>query len=388
VAAGVPLLAAAEQANAAVFARASSDADHSGMGTTLTAVLVQGTLGHFVHIGDSRAYLLRRGELQQLSDDHSLVGEMIREGRLTEAEAAVHPHRSILSRALGTEPLARIDEFEVDLLGGDVLLLCSDGLCGVVPAALLAKHLGRSDPDEAARRLIDEARKGGGPDNITAVVIRLETPEPGGGPGADDEVTLVVPAGDDEVTLVEPPRAAEATQASSADTLADAGPVAEEAYDPSEAVTQPGRTPAVGPTLCVPGGVTAPAPGEAGGAPATSADEPDPVPPVPEAGPAAKPRRRRGLRWFVLLLALLVSIGTVYAVALSTVYYIGNDAGRLAVYSGLPADLGPLHLSAVYRRSSVEYSSLTPAQRQVVDERALRGRSEALTLAAALGMRL
>ena len=104
-------------ANAAVFARATADVEHSGMGTTLTAVRARGRRWRASsHIGDSRAYLLRDGELQQLSDDHSLVGEMIREGRLTEEEAAVHPHRSILSRALGTEPQARIDEFEVDLL--------------------------------------------------------------------------------------------------------------------------------------------------------------------------------------------------------------------------------------------------------------------------------
>ena len=132
VAAGRPLLESAEAANAAVFAKAESDSGHQGMGTTLTAVRLEDETGHFVHIGDSRGYLLRAAELQQLTDDHSLVGEMMRDGRLTEDEAAVHPHRSVLSRALGTEAEARIDEFEVDLEDGDVLLLCSDGLCGPV----------------------------------------------------------------------------------------------------------------------------------------------------------------------------------------------------------------------------------------------------------------
>ena len=254
VTAGVPLLVAAEQANAAVFARAGADVAHAGMGTTLTAVIVEGDLGHFVHIGDSRAYLLRDGGLQQLSDDHSLVGEMIRDGRLTEEEAAVHPHRSILSRALGTEPVVRIDEFEVDLLGGDVLLLCSDGLCGVVPVPVLARHLGRSDPQEAATRLIDEARKAGGPDNITAVVVRLETPEPG--PPGEDEITLVEPIGDDEVTRVSPPP-----------SLADTVPEIEPADDPYEAVTQPGRAPAVEDTLFVSGAAASGAGAAAGTAP-------------------------------------------------------------------------------------------------------------------------
>ena len=196
VADGRPLLAAAEQANAAVFQCANDDIDHSGMVTTLTAVVLEGDTGHFAHIGDSRAYLLRDGALEQLSDDHSLVGEMVRDGRLSEEEAASHPHRSILSRALGTEPLARIDEFEVDLRAGDVLLLCSDGLSGAVPAEAISKALGRADPDDAAAKLIAEARKHGGPDNITAVVLRLDEPR-----AADEEVTLAAPA-DDAATVV------------------------------------------------------------------------------------------------------------------------------------------------------------------------------------------
>ncbi len=408
VASGRPLLEAAEQANAAVYARAATDAAHSGMGTTLTAVLVAGSLAHFVHIGDSRAYLLRGGELRQLSDDHSLVGEMIREGRLSEEEAAVHPHRSILSRALGTEPTVRIDEFEVDLLGGDVLLLCSDGLCGVVPGPLIAKHMGRSDPQEAAGRLIAEARKAGGPDNITAVVVRLETPDPGGGPAGDEEVTLAVPAGE-EVTLAVPADE-EVTLAVPADeALTQAGP----------APAAPARGgPGVDFTLVIPAGAAAPAdaadvsaepqPGTAAepvaeppAAPARPAaessdtgdaaphgDAVDPVPPAPDPVEPARRKRRLGLRWFAAFLVVLVVAGAAGAVTLSTVYYVGVDDGRLAVYSGLPAEVGPVPLHAVYRRSTVEYASLTPAQRQVVDEQALRGRSGALALAAALGMQL
>jgi PPM family protein phosphatase len=395
VAAGQPLLAAAEAANTAVYARASGDVDHSGMGTTLTAFVLEAAVAHFVHIGDSRAYLLREGELQQLSDDHSLVGEMVREGRLTEEEAATHPHRSILSRALGTEPSVRIDEFEVDLRGGDVLLLCSDGLSGVVDAVQLAKALGRSDPDEAARRLIAEARKQGGPDNITAVVVRLETPDPGA-VSDDDEVTLAVSA-DEAVTVVEPapvPLApgpgAEGDSAAGTATAAPAVPV-----DPA------------------PFGDTVVAAAGAAVAATAAGDDPDddedtgeipveeveaaiaagespaaPVHPVPELPDAASPaeQRRRGLGCLTVVLALLVLLGIGGAVTLSTVYYVGVDDGRLALYSGLPADVGPLHLHAVYRRSSVAYDTLSPEQRQLVDERALRGRGDALALATYLGM--
>jgi PPM family protein phosphatase len=400
VAAGRPLLQSAEEANAAVFARAGEDSAHTGMGTTLTAVRVEGAVGHFVHIGDSRAYLLRRDELQQLSDDHSLVGEMIRDGRLTEEEAAVHPHRSILSRALGTEPQVRIDEFEVDLLGGDVLLLCSDGLCGVVAAPLLAKYMGRSDPQEAAERLIAEARKAGGPDNITAVVLRLETPDPDA-VEPEDDVTLAVPP-DEAVTRrgpapVPPPAAAVPVEpGGDPASPPDAGDVAPGGL--AEAVTA--ELPLVTPTAgiaAVTAALAAEDGGEAAGSPARDGSEEttgdgDAVPPEPDEqevpAPAGGRRRRRFLRWFAALLVVLVIAGSAGAVTLSTVYYVGVDDGRLAVYSGLPATVGPLNLHAVYRRSSVDYSALSPAQRRLVDEQALRGRSDALALAATLGMQL
>src|SRR5674476_1257835 len=114
---------------------------------------------------------------------------MVRDGRLSEEEAASHPHRSVLSRALGTEPLARIDEFAVDLRDRDVLLPCSDGLSGAVPAEAIRKALGRADPGDAAAKLIAEARKHGGPDNITAVVLRLDEPR-----AADEAATVVLAA--------------------------------------------------------------------------------------------------------------------------------------------------------------------------------------------------
>ena len=337
VADGRPLLAAAEQANAAVFQRAHDDREHTGMGTTLTAVVLADDTGHFVHIGDSRADLLRAGALEQLSDDHSLVAEMVRDGRLSAEEAATHPHRSILSRALGTEALARIDEFEVDLRAGDVLLLCSDGLSGAVSAEALRKALGRADPDDAAAQLIAEARKHGGPDNITAVVLRLDEPR-----AADEEVTLAVPA-DEAATVVL--------------AAADA------------------RPPAV--------------PEEAEGA--GDVREADATPPAPEcAAEAPPPSPSRGskrlLGGVAVVLALLVVVAIAGVLTVSTVFYVGVDDGRLAIYSGLPATLGPLQLNAVYRRSSLPYAALGPVERRLVDEQGLHTRSSIMSLAEALGM--
>ena len=247
VARGDSLLDSAEAANAAVFAKAANDSGHQGMGTTLTAVRLEGDTGHFVHIGDSRGYLLRAGELRQVTDDHSLVGEMMREGRLTEDEAAVHPHRSVLSRALGTEAQVHIDEFELDLEDGDVLLLCSDGLSGPVPAADIRRALGRDDPRDAARRLIAEARKHGGPDNITAVVLRLEdAPAAGDEAPADEAATAILDASAAETAVlpaVEPatavlPAPRPESEADGASSPPVAGDASAETHDAGDAAAE------------------------------------------------------------------------------------------------------------------------------------------------------
>ena len=191
-AAAAQLVDAAAEANSRIYAAASEDSARSGMGTTLTALLLRADHALLVHIGDSRAYLLRGDELTQLTQDHSLVAEMVREGRLAPDEARLHPYRSVLSRALGTEPDVEVDEFRVDLQTGDVLLLCSDGLSGPVPPDKLRKGLAAGDPEKAARRLVDEALRHGGPDNITAVVLELSDAGLGSGPDAAE--TLVLPA--------------------------------------------------------------------------------------------------------------------------------------------------------------------------------------------------
>ena len=145
------------------------------MGTTLTAVIPDGHGVLVGHVGDSRAYLLRDGELRQLTTDHSLVEELVREGRLTEQEAAVHPQRSIITRALGVEGAVDVDVYSVPLEAGDRLLLCSDGLTTMLRADDIAALLRReSDPTRAANLLVDAANAAGGEDNITTIVIDVE----------------------------------------------------------------------------------------------------------------------------------------------------------------------------------------------------------------------
>jgi PPM family protein phosphatase len=162
------------EANRAVYKRAQSDAKVRGMGTTLTAVAITNGAAHLAHVGDSRCYLLRGGAMNQISNDHTLVARMVQEGKLTAQQAEVHPQRSILTRALGAEPEVDVDSFEVDLLPGDRLLLCSDGLSSVIPEERIREILSSTEElEKGCGLLIDEANAHGGPDNITVVAVEV-----------------------------------------------------------------------------------------------------------------------------------------------------------------------------------------------------------------------
>jgi PPM family protein phosphatase len=191
-------------ANLRVHQRAASDASASGMGTTMTVAMLSDdgrvTIGH---VGDSRAYRLRDDQLEQLTDDHSLVAELVRRGELTPEEAAVHPQRSVITRALGTEADVDVDVFSVEAEDGDLYLLCSDGLSTMVDADTIAEILrqNRRSLDSATRALIKAANDRGGDDNITAILFAVAD-----GDAAEGE-TLMVPVAatavdpDDEDTL-------------------------------------------------------------------------------------------------------------------------------------------------------------------------------------------
>lgn len=186
---GIEALAdAVRRANRAVYERQVGDVEVAGMGTTLTAVALQGSRLYIAHVGDSRAYLLRDDSLQMLTQDHSLVGEMMREGRLTESQARVHPRRSTLTRALGIAGEIEVDTSEIAVRAGDRILLCTDGLTGMVEDPRL-KEILKDDtgPRDACAALIAEANGSGGVDNITAVVIDLIEEE-------DDDPSPVRPA--------------------------------------------------------------------------------------------------------------------------------------------------------------------------------------------------
>jgi len=175
-------------ANARIFEHSVRDPTAAGMGTTATVAFVDEEAGTaaIAHVGDSRAYRYRAGVLEQLTTDHSLVGELVRSGRLTEAEAAVHPHRSVITRALGTEAEVDVDTLTVDLRAGDLVLLCSDGLSAMVRDEEIVRLLEatRGDPHDAAEALVAAANRAGGEDNVTVVLFELVEGEPAPRPPA------------------------------------------------------------------------------------------------------------------------------------------------------------------------------------------------------------
>ena len=178
---------AVSAANREVFATAEAKSELSGMGTTLVALLAQGKRIALAHVGDSRAYRVRGGSIRQLTDDHSLVADLVRRREIPAAAAPQHPHRHVLTRALGVRRTVEPDLAELTPADGDIFVLCSDGLTGPVQDEEIAAEVSRdSDLDAACGRLIELANSRGGEDNITVVVVACEQVSDGGSsPGAD-----------------------------------------------------------------------------------------------------------------------------------------------------------------------------------------------------------
>jgi protein phosphatase len=164
-----------QEANRRVYERSSQDAAASGMGTTMTVAFVGDANVAFGHVGDSRAYLIRDGKLEQLTEDHSLVAELVRSGKLSPEEAETHPQRSVITRALGTDPDVDVDTFSIETAPGDLFMLCSDGLTSMVEDDVILQTIekNRDNLQTAAKALIRAANKGGGEDNITVVFFEI-----------------------------------------------------------------------------------------------------------------------------------------------------------------------------------------------------------------------
>ena len=174
----VQMLCAVKTANRLIYEKAQSDPDYEGMGTTLVAAVTDGSHVTVANVGDSRCYLIRDGGIQQLTKDHSVVEDMVDRGEIERADAWKHPRRNYITRALGAEEQVECDLFFRDLEPGDVLLLCSDGLSGVVnPQELLFEVVYGGELETAAERMVNIALERGAPDNVTALILTADDPQ-------------------------------------------------------------------------------------------------------------------------------------------------------------------------------------------------------------------
>jgi len=322
-------------ANHRIYDRSRAEHGREGMGTTLTAAYLDDARLAIAHVGDSRAYLFRDGELTRLTQDHSLVDELVRQGKLTAEQAAEHPQRSIITRALGPEPEVEVDTWTYPVRAGDIVLLCSDGLTSMVSEQRIKQILDdAANLDAAADRLIEEANEAGGRDNITVVLCRVEEVE-------SDAST-------DQPTMVAVP--------------------APSLQDPDSRSSHSGRSaePAVAvvsrPVRVVP--------------------KPPQRPPQPPAATVRTHRFAKPLAALVAVVIVLFLVGGGGYLATRQLYFIGtNPQGIVTVYRGLPYNLpGGIHLYETYLVSGVP-GSLVPADRRgQFFNNQLRSQSDALNL--------
>ena len=194
-----------QEANRRVYDRSSTDPNTSGMGTTITVALVENDNVAFGHVGDSRAYLIRDGRMEQVTEDHSLVNELLKSGKLSREEAESHPQRSVITRALGTDPDVDVDTFTIAAEAGDVFLLCSDGLTDMVGEGEILELVerNRDDLNSALKSLVKAANRSGGDDNITVVAFEIAEGQTLTHDGETREDVLSAPTRDQEDTLTE-----------------------------------------------------------------------------------------------------------------------------------------------------------------------------------------
>ena len=375
----------AQDANRRIYEISRSEHERAGMGTTLTAVYLNDSELAIAHVGDSRAYLFRDEKLSRLTQDHSLVEELVRRGKLTEEQAAEHPQRSIITRALGVDPQVDVDTFTHSVRAGDVVLLCSDGLTSMVSENKITAILdNEADLNRAAERLIEEANEAGGRDNIAVVLFRLE--DVGGQEGVDDPTVIgLSPAAEatraGDQTTGESAAAAGARQASG--TTTGAGSAGEGAAGASTARRRPS-----GATLTAPPPIQD-APSQRPGTPRLARTQGRS--PRPPAG-----GRPRGPRRFITPLAALLAVVIVLFLvggggylASRQLFFVGtNSQGIVTIFRGFPYDLPfGIHLYEQFYASGVPVQFVPAARRKGLLNHQLRSQSDAVSLvhAAELG---
>ncbi|MDX6541555.1 MAG: family protein phosphatase [Gaiellales bacterium] len=365
------LVATIRLANRRVAERASEDPRASGMGSTVTAALVGPTGVAFAHVGDSRAYLWRGGVLTRLSDDHSLVAEWVRSGAIAPEDAAQHPQRSVITRALGADWQIEVDTWTTPARAGDVILLCTDGLSGFVDDAAIAEILREQENLAAAvNAFVDAANAAGGEDNVTAVALRLELDEDSGTepvPAVDEaddgSATGSIPAAEEG-----PPTGSaavvEAIPETSATAVATAVPaMTDEPFRPRPV---PAALPPHGETLIT-------------------------VPPIVSGFGSGAPVRRRGrvrrLGVFAAVSALMLCVVWAALIGIRWAHFVGVDpgTGKVAIYQGLPYNLGGgVKLFSLVHLSRIPAATLPAARRRHLFDHSLRSSESARSLVAKL----
>jgi serine/threonine protein phosphatase PrpC len=331
------LTQAATEANTEVSRRSTDEPDLEGMGTTLTALLVTGRVAHLVHVGDSRAYLERDGRFVQLTDDHTLVQALLDQGRITADQVATHPHRSVITRAVGVAHEIEVDGLRITLRDGDRILLCSDGLSGVVDDDTIARAVRDLEPAAAVDALVDAANAAGGPDNITVVIVAVDSASGGASGGENDpEATAVLPRlvriRTDEVSEQQEGWAARYSDLSSRQ-----------------------------------GGSRV-----AGGAPSRSSGHGG----LPLGARPSRERLLGGTFDRIALRMIVGAVATVLVVAglvlgarliLDRAYLVGVAGEEIVIYRGFDVQLGPIDLKRIHERPGVTIDQVPPALRPVYE---------------------
>src|SRR4051794_8141763 len=389
---GSPAEALAEvirAANRRIHERSRSDEQFAGMGTTCTAAYVGEEDVTVAHVGDSRAYLWRDGELTRLTRDHSLVGELVARGKLTEEQAEAHPQRSVITRALGPEADVQVDIEVYEARDGDVFLLCSDGLTSMIHEPGVRPVLERTrDLEQAGRDLIAAANQAGGRDNITVILFRLEevgragngaaaAPTAVAEPGATAEYDTfegeAVPAPRQGVTRPEGQTRVRDEEALHAGQVAQAVSAADEAeaeYRASGTVALSAIRPRTDP--------------QEEEAPRRTVPLPDGTPPDAQPPVEPKRRRRRVAVGLIVVLVILAMVLSGFWIATRAVYFIGADQANgdaVTIYRGLPIELPfGIDLYTSYAGSGVPLQSVPAARRETFTDHKLRSKDDAENL--------
>jgi protein phosphatase len=320
------LLTAMREANKNLSATVDKFGYLAGMGTTMDAVLFTGGIANIAHIGDSRVYLMRDSRMLQITKDHTFVQQLIDSGKITEEEALYHPRRNVILRVLGdTSEEPEFDIHQLEVLPGDRLLLCSDGLCGVVPSSLIEENMKVADLEEAIELLVDEAKEYGAPDNVTVLLLEIKDEAD----AVEQQPILWLGSAANEVVI----------KPNSAGRIL-------EMFSPIrwfEAIRDAGKKESF-----------------------YSQNDPALAKAIDEFSGKVRSWKLRGIALFLVLGVIAGgSLWSVYSY-IETRYYLGVQNGKVAIYQGIKESFGGIGFSHLYLESEINLSDLPDFQQELI----------------------